>query len=40
VALLAAAIAGLALIAVPVGLALLLSAAASLVVLIPRRRSS
>ena len=40
VALLAAAIAGLALIVVPVGLALLLSAAASLVVLLPRRRSS
>ena len=40
VALLAAAIAGLALVAVPVGVALLLSAAASLVVLIPRRRSS
>lgn len=40
VALVAAAIAGLALLAVPVGVALLLSAAASLVVLIPRRRSS
>ena len=40
VALVAAAIAGLALIAVPVGVALLLSAAASLVVLIPRRRAS
>jgi predicted branched-subunit amino acid permease len=40
VALLALAIAGLSLIAVPVGVALLLSAAASLVVLIPRRRSS
>jgi predicted branched-subunit amino acid permease len=40
VALLAAAIAGLALVAVPVGVALLLSAAASLIVLFPRRRSS
>ncbi len=40
VALLAAAIAGLALVAVPVGVALLLSAAASLIVLLPRRRSS
>src|SRR5215207_2333141 len=39
VALLALAIAGLSLIAVPVGVALLLSAAASLVVLLPRRRS-
>jgi predicted branched-subunit amino acid permease len=39
VALVAAAIAGLALIALPVGVALLLSAAASLLVLIPRRRS-
>ncbi len=39
VALLALAIAGLSLIAVPVGLALLLSAAASLVVLLPRRSS-
>jgi branched chain amino acid efflux pump len=39
VALLALGIAGLSLIAVPVGVALLLSAAASLVVLIPRRRS-
>ena len=39
VALLAATIAGLAVLAVPVGVALLLSAAASLVVLIPRRRS-
>lgn len=38
VALLAAAIAGLALLAVPVGVALLLSSAASMVVLIPRRR--
>jgi predicted branched-subunit amino acid permease len=40
VALLALAIAGLSLLVVPVGVALLLSAAASLVVLIPRRRSS
>jgi predicted branched-subunit amino acid permease len=40
VALLALAIAGLALLAVPVGVALLLSAAASLVVLVPRRRPS
>ena len=39
VSLLAAGIAGLALVVVPVGVALLLSAAASLVVLIPRRRS-
>ena len=38
VALLALAIAGLSLVAVPVGVALLLSAAAGLVVLIPRRR--
>ena len=40
VALLAAGIAGLALLAVPAGVALLLSAAASLMVLIPRRRAS
>ena len=40
VALLAVAISSLALLAVPVGVALLLSAAASLVVLIPRARSS
>jgi predicted branched-subunit amino acid permease len=40
VALLALAIAGLSLFAVPVGVALLLSAAASLVVLVPRRRPS
>ena len=39
VALLALAIAGLSLVAVPVGVALLLSAAASLVVLVPRRPS-
>jgi 4-azaleucine resistance transporter AzlC len=40
VALVAAVIAGLALIGVPAGVALLLSAAASLVVLIPRRRQA
>ena len=38
VALLALAIAGLSLVAVPVGVALLLWVAASLVVLVPRRR--
>lgn len=40
IALLAAVIAGLALLGVPAGVALLLSAAASLVVLVPRRRAS